>query len=49
MKELEESELKIVNGGFGPIFWLLVGVIVAECLDRHAIDDFKEGYADATK
>ena len=49
MNELNELELKEVDGGLLPILWFLIGLAASELLDRHSLDDFREGYAAATK
>jgi bacteriocin-like protein len=47
MIELNEKELKNVEGGLGALFWLIVGIAISECLDRDSPSDFWEGYNDA--
>ena len=49
MKELNEVELREVEGGFGSLAWFILGIIVAELLDRNSRKDFNEGFDAATK
>lgn len=42
LQELEMQEMRETNGGF----WLglAIGIVIAECLDRHAGRDFSDGW-----
>ncbi|GHT01089.1 hypothetical protein AGMMS49525_00920 [Bacteroidia bacterium] len=47
VSEMSSAQMRNVNGGLAPIMWLLIGIVVSECLDRHAAADFAEGFNDA--
>ena len=49
LQEMNRSEMIETEGGLLPIVWFLIGVAVAEVLDRDAPSDFMEGYNDARK
>jgi hypothetical protein len=49
VQEMDKNAMMTVDGGIAPIVWLILGVIVSECLDRDAPSDFMEGYNDARK
>jgi len=42
VSEISEREMKEVNGGW---FWvgIVLGLLIAECLDKNAANDFEEG------
>lgn len=44
VQEMNAEEMRETDGGLASIVWLIIGVIVSECLDRNAANDFKEGY-----
>jgi len=43
VSEMSLNETRNVDGG-NPLLWLLIGIVVAELLDRDAASDFAEGY-----
>ena len=44
VQEMNAEEMRGVDGGLGSIFWLIVGVVISECLDRNAGKDFQDGW-----
>lgn len=44
--KLGKRELKCIEGGINPWWWVAVGVVISEALDRNADNDFWEGYND---
>jgi hypothetical protein len=41
--EMNQQEMRNANGGIGAVVWLIIGLIVSECLDKDAPKDFEEG------
>ena len=46
VKEMNAAEMQKTEGGIAAaVAWLVIGILVAELLDRNAAQDFRDGQA----
>jgi hypothetical protein len=43
VEEMNFAEMRKTDGG-NPLAWLVLGLLLAECLDRNADRDFRDGW-----